>query len=378
MRSVHHLIASAIVLLVSEAVCTAAAFQYGFAGLQSTNRHADTVGRSHISSLAAKKKKKPSNGKSGGVKSGMGFGASSAGSKSDSPLASGSGADGNISASKSSLESQWESYILITMMEMEPLKDTGDAKYRHFELADTFVQGEDTGWFRVGKICAADHIPITTSLTLHQDIILWTAERMYEHLKAAKDTLEVGYISPSKNYQAFETDGPVDSEDAAKIMKVMAEDELADANTKKGKQKIGFRPDFCPLGFKFSNEGINMDAMQNMGAPTDEELMLKMFGGGGVAGGGKSLPPGADVLASNMPDGASSVKESGSTPPEDALVVAGELEEAMDKNDFEKFFAIMRESDGDLEEEEARKTFDLLCGLKMAVNDDDDDDDEEE
>ena len=40
----------------------------------------------------------------------------------------------------------------------------------------------------------------------------------------------------------------------------------------------------------------------------------------------------------------------------------------MDKNDFEKFFAIMRESDGDLEEEEARKTFDLLCGLKMAVN----------
>lgn len=69
-----------------------------------------------------------------------------------------------------------------------------------------------------------------------------------------------------------------------------------------------------------------------------------------------------------MPDGASSVKESGSTPPEDALVVAGELEEAMDKNDYEKFFAIMRESDGDLEEEEARKTFDLLCGLKMAVN----------
>ena len=369
MRSVYHLIAAAIVLLVSEVVCTASAFQYGFAGLQSSGRHADTVGRSHISSLAAKKKKKPAKGKSGGVKSGMGmgFGASSAGSKSDSPLASGSGAGGN-SASKSSLESQWESYILITMMEMEPLKDTGDAKYRHFELADVFVQGEDTGWFRIGKICAADHIPITTSLTLHQDIILWTAERMYEHLKAAKDTLEVGYISPSKNYQAFETDGPVDSEDAAKIMKVMAEDELADANTKKIKQKIGFRPDFCPLGFKFSNEVINMDAMQNMGAPTDEELMLKMFGGGGGASGGKGLPPGADVLASNMPDGASSVKESGSTLPEDAIVVAGELEEAMDKNDFDKFFAIMRESDGDLEEEEARKTFDLLCGLKMAVN----------
>ena len=88
--------------------------------------------------------------------------------------------------------------------------------------------------------------------------------------------------------------------------------------------------------------------MQNMGSPTDEELMRNMFGGGGVAGGGKGLPPGADVLASNMPDGASSVKESGSTLPEDALVVAGELEEAMDKNDFDKFFAIMRESDGDL------------------------------
>ena len=371
MRSAHHLIAAAIVLLVSEAVCTASAFQYGFAGLQSSGRHADTVGRSHISSLDAKKKKKASNVKSGGVKSGMGFGASSAGSKSDSPLASGNRGGENMSASKSTLESQWESYILITMMEMEPLKDTGDAKYRHFELADIFVQGEDTGWFRVGKLCAADHIPITTSLTLHQDIILWTAERMYEHLKAAKGTLEVGYISPSKNYQASETDGPVDSVGAAKIMKVMAEDELADANTctKKGKQKIGFRPDFCPLGFKFSNEVINMDAMQNMGAPTDEELMLKMFGGGGGAGGGKGLPPGADVLASNMPDGASSVKESGSTPPEDALVVAGELEEAMDANDFDKFFAIMRESDDNLEEEEARKTFDLLCGLKIAVND---------
>ena len=34
----------------------------------------------------------------------------------------------------------------------------------------------------------------------------------------------------------------------------------------------------------------------------------------------------------------------------------------MDSNDFEKFLAIMRESDSDLEEGEARKTFDLLCG----------------
>ena len=352
--------AAATVLLVSKAACTASAFQYGSSG-----RHAVTVGRSHISSLDAKKKKKPSKGKSGGAKIGMGFGASPAGSKSASP----SGAGGNISASKSALESQWESYILITMMEMEPLKDTDDAKYRYFELADVFVQGEDTGWFRVGKICTADHIPITTSLTLHQDIILWTAERMYEKLKAAKDTLEVGYISPAKNYQAFETDGAIDNEDAAKIKKLILEENgFADGNTKKTKQKIGFRPDFCPLGFKFSNEVINMDAMQNMGAPTDEELMLKMFGGGGGADGGKGLPPGANVLASNMPGGISSVTESGSTPPEDAHVVAGELEDAMDANDFEKFFAIMRESDHDLEEEEARKTFDLLCGLKMAVN----------
>ena len=372
MRFVHHLIATAIALLVSEAVCTASAFQYGFAGLQSSGRHADTVGRSHISSLDAKKKKKPSEGKSGAAKTGMGFGASPAGSKSASP----SGAGGNISASKSTLESQWESYILITMMEMEPLKDTDDAKYRHFELADVFVQGEDTGWFRVGKICTADHIPITTSLTLHQDIILWTAERMYEQLKAVKDTLEVGYISPSKNYQAFETDGPIGNEDAAKIKMLTAGDELADGNTKKVKQKIGFRPDFCPLGFKFSNEVINMDAMQNMGAPTDEELMLKMFGGGGGADGGKGLPPGANVLASNMPGGISSVTESGSTPPEDAHVVAGELEDAMDANDFDKFFAIMRESDGNLEEEEARKTFDLLCGLKMAVNEEEEEEEE--
>lgn len=373
MRSIGHLTAAAIALLATstEVICTVSAFQHGLAGLQlSTNRRAaaaHTV-RRHISSLYAKKKKKPSKGNSGGNKRGAGFGAPSA-SSGESPSVSGSKA-GGISASKPSLETQWESYILITMMEMEPLEDTEDAKYRHFEVADVFVQGKDTGWYRIGKIVAADHVPMSTSLTLHHDLILWTAERMYEQLKAAKDTLEVGYISPGKNYQAFETDGPIDDEDAAKILKAGDIEELAaDANAKKIKPKIGFRPDFSPLGFKFSNEVINVDALQNMGGPTDTELMSKMFGSGTGGGGGVDLPPGANVLESNMPDGISSVKEGGSTPPDDALVVAGELEDAMDSNDFEKFLAIMRESDGDLEEGEARKTFDLLCGLKMAVND---------
>ena len=35
----------------------------------------------------------------------------------------------------------------------------------------------------------------------------------------------------------------------------------------------------------------------------------------------------------------------------------------------------MRENEPDLEEEEARKTFDLLCGLKSAGNEDEDEDD---
>ena len=97
-----------------------------------------------------------------------------------------------------------------------------------------------------------------------------------------------------------------------------------------------------------------------------------MFGGAESAAG--VVPPGAKVLASNVPEGISSVKESDSAPPEGALVMAGELEEAMDSGNFDKFLEIMRENEPDLEEEEARKTFDLLCGLKSAVNEDEDED----
>ena len=304
----------------------------------------------------------------------MGFGASSAANNSRNPQSASSGSKTGIttiSASKGSLESQWESYILITMMEMEPLEDTDDAKYRYFELADVFVRGEGTGYYRIGKIVAADHVPLTTSLAVQHDLILWTAERMCEKLKAAKGTLEVGYVSPSKNYQAFETDGPADDEDAAKIIKADIGEAIGGTNVKKIKSKIGFRPDFPPLGFKFSNDVISFDQQENMGGTTDTELLSKMFGGADGAAG--VPPPGANVLSSNMPNGISSVKESNSAPPEGALVMAGELEEAMDSGNFNKFLEIMRENEPDLEEEEARKTFDLLCGLKSAVNDDKDD-----
>ena len=370
-----------IALLALDALVGSSSFQHGIFGLQSTNRNpnvgrsADTPGSCHgtATSLCAKKKKKSTKSNSGGNKGGMGFGATSASDKSNSG-SSASKMGGIIPASKSSLESQWESYILITMMEMEPLEDTADAKYRYFELADVFVRGEGTGWYRIGKLVAADHVPLTTSLTLQHDLILWTAERMCERLKAVKESLEVGYISPSKNYQAFETDGPVDEEDAAKIIKADPDEATVEANTKKIKSKIGFRPDFPPLGFTFSNDVISFDQKENMGGTTDTELLSKMFGG--ADGGAGVMPPGANVLASNVPDGISSVKESDSAPPEGALVMAGELEEAMDAGNFDKFLEIMRENEPDLEEEEARKTFDLLCGLKSAVNEDEDEDDD--
>ena len=261
---------------------------------------------------------------------------------------------------------------------MEPLEDTNDTECRYFELADVFVQGEGTGWYRVGKIVAADHVALTTSLTLQHDLILWTAERMCEKLKAAKATLEVGYISPSKNYQASEMDGPVDEEDAGKIIiSANIDESTVETNTKKIKSKIGFRPDYSPLGFTFDNMFISMDQSENMGGTTDTELLSQMFGGGVDGAAGVSpLPPGATALSSNMSNGISSVKESDSAPPEGALVMAGELEEAMDSGNFDKFLEIMRENEPDLEDEEARKTFDLLCGLKSAVNDHDDEDDE--
>ena len=362
-----------IAFLALDMLVGSSAFQYGS---QLTNHRLGTfavTGGCHgaTTSLRAKKKKKPSKGKSGGNKAGMGFGASSASINSQS--ATGSKSGGIISASKASLESQWESYILITMMEMKPLEDTEDAKYRFFELADVFVKGDGTGWYRIGKIVSADHVPLTTSLMLQHDLILWTAERMCEELKAVRDTLEVGYITPSKNYQAFETDGPVDDEDAAKIVKADMDEATVETNSKKIKPKIGFRPDFPPLGFTFSNDVISFDQKENMGGTTDTELLSKMFGSDGGAG----LPPGANVLASsNMPEGISSIKESESAPPEGALVMAGELEEAMDSGDFAKFLEIMRENEPDLEEDEARQTFDLLCGLKSAVNDEEDDEEE--
>ena len=240
-----------IALFALDVLVGSSSFQHGTFGLQATNRNpgvgrsADTLGsccHGTTTSLCAKKKKKSTKSKLGESKGGMGFGASSASNKSNS-VSSASKTGGVIAASKTSLESQWESYILITMMEMDPLEDTNDSKYRYFELADVFVQGEGTGWYRIGKIVAADHVRLTTSLTLQHDLILWTAERMCKELKAVKDTLEVGYISSSKNYQAFETDGPVDEEDAAKIVKA----DIIDEATVEASQRLAFGRTFLPL-----------------------------------------------------------------------------------------------------------------------------------
>mmetsp|Transcript_17461 Transcript_17461/g.37852 ORF Transcript_17461/g.37852 Transcript_17461/m.37852 type:complete len:379 (-) Transcript_17461:343-1479(-) len=371
-----NLISISLFALQSLLLRTAHAFHHGWAGpgLQCRSfRGRSSVIDSHLSPLWAKKKKTSSKakGKAGGNSSGAGFGAAPANRN------SGGGA---VSASKASLEKQWESLVMITMCEMTPLEDTSDATYRHYETADVFVRGDGEDWFRIGKVVSADRkASISTSVTAQTDLILWTASRMYDRLKdtsTKEESLVVGYtMPPASDDQAFETDGPVGKKEAAYILRAEDTAVSAVANMKKITDKIGFRPDFVPPGFKFTNQAVQMDALQNMGEPADDGLLSQMFGsfvGNGLEGLEGGIPPGAEILSSNIPAGMSSGQQGGPAPPKDADKAAGQLMEAFDADDFDKFFTIMRETEG-TDEGEARKTFDMLKELERLTSNEEED-----
>jgi len=263
---------------------------------------------------------------------------------------------------------------------MTPLEDTSDATYRHYETADVFVRGDGEDWFRIGKVVSADRkASISTSVTAQTDLILWTASRMYDRLKdtsTKEESLVVGYtMPPASDDQAFETDGPVGKKEAAYILRAEDTAVSAVANMKKITDKIGFRPDFVPPGFKFTNQAVQMDALQNMGEPADDGLLSQMFGsfvGNGLEGLEGGIPPGAEILSSNIPAGMSSGQQGGPAPPKDADKAAGQLMEAFDADDFDKFFTIMRETEG-TDEGEARKTFDMLKELERLTSNEEED-----
>jgi len=220
------------------------------------------VGRSISTSLHAKKKKK-SKSKSGG-----GFGISNPTS------AASSGSTNTISADKNALERQWDTFASITDLEIRPMLDPDDDKYRYFEVADVFVRcsakdddkdddsdddstdggsGREgtTGWYRTGKVVAADNVPMSASLTLQRGLIYWTAAHMWPQLVAAGGKsgaalLQLGYVMPGTMCMACDTDGPLDEDDADEVL-ISERVGVGGVSAK----DVGFRPDFNPPGFTY-------------------------------------------------------------------------------------------------------------------------------
>ena len=194
---------------------------------------------------AAKKQKKRA--------SGGGFGAASK-SKSSAPSVTPASADIN------SLEKQWDNFASITDLEIFPPGDPEDEDYRHFIVADVFVrigpeEKEDssntgTGWYRTGKLVAADGVDINIAFALQRGLILWTAAAMWPQLtskgQAAAKLMQVGFMPPSMN-MADESEPPLDadeSEDVQIPQRVAIKDDVS-------LKSIGFRPDFNPNGFTY-------------------------------------------------------------------------------------------------------------------------------
>ncbi len=191
---------------------------------------------------AAKKKQKKKATNSGG-----GFGAGSSNIKSPVTPAA---------ADIQSLEKQWDNFASITDLEIFPPGNPDDDDYRHFIVADVFVRvgpvDEDskpgTGWFRTGKLVAADDIDINVAFALQRGLILWTAAAMWPQLSAkgqsAAKLMQVGYMPPTMN-MADETEPPLDeAEDVQILQRVPIKGDVSLKN-------IGFRPDFNPKGFTY-------------------------------------------------------------------------------------------------------------------------------
>ncbi|KAL7430768.1 hypothetical protein ACHAXM_002346 [Skeletonema potamos] len=165
------------------------------------------------------------------------------------------------SADVQSLERQWDNFASITDLEIFPPGNPEDEDYRHFIVADVFVRiGPDeeeedsnpgTGWFRTGKLVAADEIDINSAFALQRGLILWTAAAMWPQLsakgQAAAKLMQVGFLPPSMN-MADETEPPLDDEEADDVQILPQRISIkGDASLK----KIGFRPDFNPQGFTY-------------------------------------------------------------------------------------------------------------------------------
>ena len=215
-----------------------------------------TAPRTTRTSLRAKKSKKTTQKKSGGG----GFGAAKS-------VPSTSATITTISADKDSLEKQWDCFASITDLEIRPVLDEEDPNYRKFEVADVFVRVGSgtastaidanvkpaTGWYRVGKVVAADGIAMEASLSLHRGLIFWTAAHMWPELvakggKKGAQLLELGFMGATMN-MASDSDPPLDDDEADDLQIVTR----ASSDLVKGisPKDIGFRPDFNPPGFTY-------------------------------------------------------------------------------------------------------------------------------
>lgn len=179
-----------------------------------------------------------------------------------------------------SLEKQWDNFASITDLEIFPPGDPENEDYRHFIVADVFVRigpkDEDstpgTGWFRTGKLVAADGIDINIAFALQRGLILWTATAMWPQLsskgQAAAKLMQVGFMPPSMN-MADESEPALDEEESEDVQipqRVAIKDDVSLKN-------IGFRPDFNPPGFTYKRR--ERSAMKTKKSGLDEIMEVK-------------------------------------------------------------------------------------------------------
>lgn len=184
------------------------------------------------------------------------------------------------SADIQSLEKQWDNFASITDLEIFPAGDPEDEDYRHFIVADVFVrigpEDEDstpgTGWFRTGKLVAADDIDINIAFALQRGLILWTAAAMWPQIsskgQAAAKLMQVGFMPPSMN-MADESEPPLDEEESEDVQipqRVAIKDDVSLKN-------IGFRPDFNPPGFTYKRR--ERSAMKTKKSGLDEIMEVE-------------------------------------------------------------------------------------------------------
>ena len=200
---------------------------------------------SSLSVLYAKKqKKKKSTGSSGG-----GFGGK------PSTIAKPT----TVSADKQSLETQWDTFMQITELEIEPKGNPEDEDYQHFIVGDVFVRigasdndkNTETGWYRTGKIVASgDSADLRAAITIQKGLILWTAVHMWPALAAngkdAAKLMEIGIMPPTLN-MADDTDTPLDEDEAEHVLLISKRVPVSEISI----ETVGFRPDFNPPGFTY-------------------------------------------------------------------------------------------------------------------------------